>query len=66
MTAEPVPAYRRSIWHPLAIAAVVVAVTVGAALMGLTAVSGAGPSWLVLSVWLCLGITAGYATSGST
>jgi hypothetical protein len=66
MTAEPVPAYRRSIWHPIAIAAVVVAVAVGAALTGLTAVAGAGPGWLVLSVWLSLGITGGYATSGST
>jgi hypothetical protein len=66
MTAEPVQAYRRSIWHPLAVAAAVVAVTIGAALAGLAAAAGAGPSWLMLSVWLSLGISAGYATSGST
>lgn len=63
MTAEPVAGYRRSMWHPLAIAAVLVAVTVGVA--G-TTVTASGPGWPVLGLWLCLGITAGYAASGST
>jgi hypothetical protein len=63
MTAEPVPGFRRSIWHPLAIAVALVAVTVGVAV---TAVAAGGPGWLVLGLWLCLGTVAGYAASGST
>jgi hypothetical protein len=66
MTAEPVAGYRRSMWHPLAIAAVLVAVTVGVAGTAGTTVTASGPGWPVLGLWLCLGITAGYAASGST
>lgn len=66
MTAEPLTGHRRSIWHPLAIASVLVAVTVGVAVTAGTAVVTAGPGWPVLGLWLCLGITAGYAASGST
>ena len=63
MTAEPVPTFRRSIWHPLAIAVALVAVTVG---VGGTAVAAGGPGWLTLGLWLCVGTTAGFAASGST
>jgi len=66
MTAEPVSTYRRSLWHPIAVAAAVLAVTAGATLAGATTVAGSGPGGLVLGVWLSLGLTAGYATSGST
>jgi len=62
MTTEPVVS-RHSIWHPLVVGSVLIAVTVGVA--GVAGIGGS-PTWSVLGLWLCLGAAAGYAASGST
>jgi hypothetical protein len=54
---------RRRLWHPVVIAGGLTAAALGAAA---AVSSAAGPAWLVLGVWLLMGMASGFATSGST
>lgn len=58
----------RAIWHPLVVATALTTVSAGVA--GVAAIgaglAGARVIWLTLGVWTCLGLAAGFATSGST
>jgi hypothetical protein len=60
-----VPADRRLVWHPLSVAAGLLAASVSAT--GVEALTG---TWALTGVaaacWLLIGAAAGYATSGST
>ena len=75
MTAETSAVPRRSIWHPLAVAGALTALTVAvtgaagaAGAAGVAGAAGAGgsPAWSALGLWICMGLAAGFATSGST
>ena len=64
---DTAPARRR--WHPVPAGGGLLVVALGLAALGLAAPAGAaGPpgGWLPPVAWLVLGVTAGFATSGST
>jgi hypothetical protein len=61
----PLPARRR--WHPVVSGGGLLAAALGlAAAVPLAGVPRPGAGWVAPIGWLLLGVTAGFATSGST